>query len=185
MVRKALLFLALLGAFARFAEPARAYTAYLTVDPPTPTARSLVTVNVELTNDSVDPCDFEVRLAMAYSGLTFFDREASGKTITYRGGLWPHLVVPMVPCDVACVKVARPPHEVYAQIELGRLEPGDYEARVFLPGICDLATPCAAVPVVKCEFEQPLAAKFRVQGPASALRKSLLTTAWARLKTER
>lgn len=144
-----------------------------------------MTVNVELTNDSLNPCDFEVRLAMAYAGLTFFDRERDGDTITLRAGLWPHLVVPMVPCDVVCIKIARPPHEVYAQIELGRLEPGDYEVRVFLPGICDLPTPCDAVPVVKCQYELPLAIKFEVEGPTASRGRSRLTTTWAQLKTVR
>ena len=185
MSPKRLMFVVAVSAFVRLVEPAFAYTAYLTVSPETPTPRSPVTVNVELTNDSLNPCDFEVRLAMAYAGLTFFDRESDGNTITYRAGLWPHLVVPMVPCDVVCIALAQAPHEVYATLELGTLKPGDYEVRVFLPGVCDLPTPCDGIPIVKCQYESPLTTKFHVQGPTPVRRKSLLTTAWARLKTTR
>jgi len=166
-------------------ESAFAYTAYLTLSPPTPTSRTPVAVNVELTNDSLDPCDLEVRVAMAYAGLTFFEREREGNTFTYRAGLWPHFVVPIVPCEVPCIEVVRPPHAVYATLELGRLDPGEYEVRVYLPGVCDLPTQCPAVPVVECEYELPLVTRFRVEGPASVRRRSLLTTVWGRLKASR
>lgn len=162
-----------------------AYRAFLTVQPESPTSLTPVTVRVELTNNSLDPCDFEVRLAMAYAGLTFFERERKDNTFTFRGGLWPHLIPPMVPCDVPCIEILQPPHEVYASLELGHLEPGEYDVLVFLPPICDLPTPCERVPVVRCEGKLPLATRFRVQGPAAVRRRTRLTVAWAELKTQR
>ncbi|MBM3213310.1 hypothetical protein FJZ36_00115 [Candidatus Poribacteria bacterium] len=165
--------------------PAVAYQASLAVSPTVVTTATDAVVKVELTNDNLNPCDFEVRLIADYANITYFVRKDVGNKIVLGGALWPHLVPPMVPCVVPCIALAAPPYAVLAEVPLGRLRAGEYEIELTLPGLCDLPTPCKDVPIVRCDFAQPLRARFTVHGPASVDRRDKVSTTWARMKTAR
>ncbi|MEO2002719.1 MAG: hypothetical protein ABGY41_01305 [Candidatus Poribacteria bacterium] len=176
--------LALLLSVAAWVPSTHAVEMELFVDPPQPTPSSDVTLKIEVTNDNLDPCDYEVRLFANYGGLTEFDREDDGGTIRLLGWLIPHLIPPVevVPCDVACIKVARQPREIYSEVRLDRLDPGAYHVEVFLPAICGLKTDCLDDGVVDCAFDEPLTLDFTVDAVAPVRAAGRLTTSWAALK---
>jgi hypothetical protein len=177
--------LALLLAAAAWApSTAHAVDMELFVDPPQPTPSTGVTLKMEVTNDNLDPCDYEVRLFADYGGLTVFDREDDGETIRLLGRLIPHLIPPVevVPCDVACIRVARQPRETYSEVRLDGLDPGAYHVEVFLPAICGLKTDCLDDGVVDCAFDEPLTLDFTVDEVAPVSAAGRLTTSWAALK---
>ncbi len=157
----------------------------LSVEPPQPTPSTGVTLNIEATNDNLDPCDYEVRLFANYGGLTVFDRENDGGTIRLVGRLIPHLIAPVEvePCDVPCIAVEQQPRAAYSDVRLDKLDPGSYHVEVFLPVICGLKTDCVAGGAVDCDFEEPLTLDFTVDETASVRSTGRLTTSWARLKS--
>jgi hypothetical protein len=169
-----------------FVCPARApaYQAYLTVSPAAPRPGDAVSVSVELTNDTLDPCDYEVRLVAAYGGLTRFTETREEGRIVFRGELIPHLVPPteVVPCEVMCIEVLLAPHAVYAEIPMGRLPPGRHEVHVYLPGLCPLQTRCPRHEVVSCDFVEPLRTVILVAGPTSVGLGRRLPLRWAALR---
>ena len=90
-----------------FAQPVEVE---LTVLPGRPTRQDDVMLHIELTNDSMDPCHYAVRLFAAHGGLTVFDRDEDDHVITLRGRLIPHFVAPVdvVPCVVPRIAQAAP-----------------------------------------------------------------------------
>ena len=158
--------------------------ASLVVIPEHPTVVDAVTARIDLTSDSLDPCDYAVHLLAAYGGLTGFEQVVSGGTITLRGELFPHLIAPVevVPCEVPCDDVLQPPYETYAEVDLGRIRPGDYRLEVHLPELCGMGTPCDAAPILECAFELPLGATFSVQDTSSVGPHGRLAVVWGALK---
>ena len=154
------------------------------IEPTHPTVADQVTARIDLTSDSLNPCDYAVRLFAAYGGLTHFEREDVGDIITFRGELIPHLVAPVdvVPCDVPCIPVQLAPNEVYARVDLGRMDAGDYRLRIFLPALCQMQTPCAGTPVLQCAFELPLETAFSVERSSSVDPTRDLAIVWAQLR---
>lgn len=166
--------------------PSSAYgvDALLSVDPPQPTPSTGATLKIEVTNDNLNPCDYEVRLFANYGGLTVFDREDDGGTIRLLGRLIPHLIAPVevVPCDVPCIKILQQPRATYSEVRLDRLDAGPYHVEVFLPAICGLNTDCLDDGVVDCDFDEPLALDFTVDEAAAVSPAGRLTVSWAALK---
>ncbi len=176
---------ALLAMAAWAADDAVGLNVALSVDPPQPTPSTGGTLNIEVTNDNLDPCDYEVRLFANYGGLTVFDREDDGGTIRLVGRLIPHLIAPVdvEPCAVPCIAVEQQPRATYADVPLDKLEPGSYHVEVFLPVICGLKTDCVAGGAVDCDFEEPLMLDFTVDEVAAVRARGRLAVRWAALKS--
>jgi hypothetical protein len=157
----------------------------MSVEPAQPTPSTGATLRIEVTNDNLDPCDYEVRLFANYGGLTVFDREDDGNIIRLTARLIPHLIAPVevVQCDVPCIAVLQQPWATYSEARLDKLDTGSYHVEVFLPAICGLKTDCLADGVVDCDFEEPLTLDFTVDEPAAVHPSGRLTVSWAALKT--
>ena len=171
--------------FATMTRSGEAFIASLNVTPTNPTPQSNIRMTIDLTNDTLNFCDYEVRLVAAYGGLTHFERTQNGNVIEFRGKLMPHLVAPtqVVQCDVPCIAIAKAPEAVYREIELGRLAAGTYTVRVTLPDLCGMETPCAHQKRVECEFQHPMTMTLRVGGTLPVESRGKLATTWARLRT--
>ena len=156
----------------------------MSVEPAQPTPSTGATLTIEVTNDSLNPCDYEVRLFETYGGLTVFDREDNGDVIRLTGRLIPHLIAPVevVQCVVPCIAVAQQPWALYSEVRLDRLDRGSYRVEGILPAICGLKTDCLPDGVVDCDFEEPLTLDFTVDEPAPVHPAGRLALSWAALK---
>ena len=182
---RAALLTAILAVAAWAPGSAHAVQMLMSVEPPQPTPSTGATLKIEVTNDNLDPCDYEVRLFETYGGLTVFDREDDGGIIRLTGRLIPHLIAPVevVQCDVPCIAVLQQPWALYSDVRLDKLVRGSYHVEVVLPAICGLKTDCLADGVVDCDFEEPLTLDFTVDEPAAIHPAGRLTVSWAALKT--
>ena len=183
--KRAVLLATVLAVGAWASSNAYAVEMLMSVEPAQPTPSTGATLKIEVTNDNLDPCDYEVRLFANYGGLTVFDREDDGHTIRLTARLIPHLIAPVdvVPCVVPCIAVAQQPWAVYSEARLGKLDTGAYHVEVFLPAICGLKTDCLADGVVDCDFGEPLTLDFTVDEPAAVGSSGRLAVSWAALKT--
>jgi hypothetical protein len=77
--RRATVIAAFIALGAWLAQDASGLAIELSVDPPQPTPSTGVTLNIEVTNDNLDPCDYEVRLFADYGGLTVSTARTTAK----------------------------------------------------------------------------------------------------------
>ena len=165
-------------------QSAYAVDVELSMEPENPTPDTPVTLKIEVNNDTLYACDYEVRLFDAYGGLTEYEREDDGDTIRLRGELIPHLIAPVevIPCDVPCIDALVEPRATYGEVELGELDLGEHTVELLLPALCDLRTDCLPDGVVECDFEEPVTFEFLVSPVADVHPYGKLPVTWTALK---